>query len=149
MCRLSAFAQVGETPKPIKVALEDVHEIIDLISPTFVPDFESGYEDTWAADEYKALVKHLVGNSDMIYVLVRVGRNISRFLDADGGEFTHAPDNGKLDLAVAKQVAIDVPALILLRQNGEETQGWRGCLFWWPVLLAPANTRTTLFAHNR
>jgi hypothetical protein len=146
--KIKAYPKDGENPKPLKVDLDSVYTLIDLVSPTFT-DFEPGYEDTWDPDEYKALVKHLVGNSDSIYLLVRVGRNIARFLDSGAGEFAHAPDNGKVDLAVAKQVAVDVPALILLRQNGEESLGWRGCPFWWPILLAPENTRTTLFAHNR
>jgi hypothetical protein len=145
---LKAYPKADETLKPIKVSFENVCTIIDLIAPTFA-EFEAGYEDTWDREEYKALVKHLVGNSDSLYIVVRVGRNISRFLDAEAGDFTHAPDNGKVDLAIAKQVAVDVPALILLRQNGEEAFGWRGCPFWWPILLAPQNTRTTLFAHNR
>lgn len=138
----------GDTPKPFEVAVDDVQSILDLVSETF-SEFEPGYEDTWEVEEYKAIVRHLVGPSKMMYLLLRTGRNMSRFLDTDSGRFSHAPDNGKVDLAIAKKAAIDVPVLMMLRQNGLEKLGWRGCPFWWPVLLTPANTRTTLFAHNR
>jgi len=34
-------------------------------------------------------------------------------------------------------LAIDVPVLMLLRQNGNESDGWRGLPFWWPVVVTP------------
>jgi hypothetical protein len=39
-----------------------------------------------------------------------------------------------------------VPALILLRQNGDKDKGWGGHPFWWPVLIAPANSHPSVFA---
>ena len=85
-----------------------------------------------------------------MYVLVRTGRNITRVLtDTAHAEFADAPDTARTEGAIAKQFAQTVPVLMMIRQNGAEAQSWRGCPFWWPVILMPANTRTTLFAHNR
>lgn len=42
--------------------------------------------------------------------------------------------------------AVETPCLLLLKQNGISTNGWRDAEFWWPVLFTPANTRTAVFA---
>jgi len=128
--------------------------LLDLVAPTY-SEFEPGYEDTWNLDEYKGILRHLVVSAngqtrDKMYVLVRTGRNISRVLtDTAHTQFADAPDTARTEGTVAKQFAQNVPVLMMLRQNGTEAQSWRGCPFWWPVILTPANTRTTLFAHNR
>jgi hypothetical protein len=62
--------------------------------------------------------------------------------------YEDAPDtasNEESELILAKCIAIDTPVLILLRQNGKEENGWRGGPFWWPVLVTPKNTKTTIF----
>jgi hypothetical protein len=37
---------------------------------------------------------------------------------------------------------------MLFRQNGKEEDGWKGSPFWWPVIMAPQNTQTTIFASD-
>jgi len=146
---LGPFPGDGDAPVPFEVSLADALSLLELVAPTF-SEFEPGYEDTWDIEEYKGILQHLVDKSnERMYVLVRTDRNISRFLDAETCTFSHSPDNGKYDLAVAKQLAKKTPVLMLLRQNGAESQSWRGCPFWWPVIVTPENTATTLFAHNR
>jgi hypothetical protein len=51
-------------------------------------------------------------------------------------------------MAVARQIAIDSPMLMLIRQNGLEENGWRGAPFYWPVIVAQQNIRTAIFAHE-
>jgi hypothetical protein len=48
----------------------------------------------------------------------------------------------------ARQVAVDSPMLMLIRQNGAEEQGWRGTPFYWPVIVAQKNTKTAIFANE-
>jgi Z1 domain len=146
--KLGSFPNDGDAPPPYEIALDEACAVLDLISPTFT-EFEPGYEDTWDVEEYKGILQHLVGKSNNMYVLLRTGRNISRFLNIDTNTFSHAPDNGKIDLDVAKKFARTVPVLMLLRQNGAEAQSWRGHPFWWPVILVQEQARTTLFAHSR
>lgn len=67
---------------------------------------------------------------------------------ASGG--THAtyietPDSEKTEGRLARQYAIDHPILFLLRQNGKESQGWRGTPFYWPVIRAQGNTLTAIY----
>ncbi|MBI5748869.1 MAG: hypothetical protein HZA00_07045 [Nitrospinae bacterium] len=75
---------------------------------------------------------------------MRKDRNLSRIKE-DGG-FSDAPDTPKTEGIIAKNNAIDVPMLMLFRQNGAVDKGWRGTPFWWPVLYVPKNVKTVIFA---
>jgi hypothetical protein len=151
---LGPFPADSGAPPPHEIDLDDALSLLDLVAPTFA-EFEPGYEDSWNVDEYKGILRHLMTfgkgqTRNKMYVLVRTGRNISRMVtETSHAAFAEAPDSGRTDGAVAKQFAQNVPVLMMIRQNGAEAQQWRGCPFWWPVILTPANTRTTLFAHNR
>jgi hypothetical protein len=151
---LGPFPVAGESPPPYLVSIKDALSLLDLVAPTFA-EFEPGYEDTWSLEEYKGILHHLVTsalgeNQGKMFVLVRTGRSISRLLSkAAHANFADAPDTTRSEGAIAKKVAQDSPVLMMIRQNGAEEQGWRGHPFWWPVILTPANTRTTLFAHDR
>ena len=132
--------------------LSAAFDLIDRLGPTFV-DFAPGYEDRWDAAEYKAILQHLSNNSTnesqrgKVFLLVRTGRNLNRTTKT--AAFADNPDTSQREGVIARAVANDIPVLMLIRQTGAEEQGWRGCPFWWPVILTPANTRTTLFAHAR
>jgi hypothetical protein len=151
---LGPFPADAEAPSPYEIALDDALSLLDLVEPTF-SEFEPGYEDTWNVDEYKGILRHLLASAkvdshERMFLLVRTGRSISRVVtDAAHSKFADAPDTTRTEGMVAKRFAEHIPVLMMIRQNGAETQGWRGCPFWWPVILTPANTRTTLFAHNR
>jgi hypothetical protein len=146
------FPKDGETPPPFEVPLELALEIIEMLGPTFV-DFAPGYEDRWDADEYKAILQHLSDKSldqsqrGKVFLLLRTGRNLSRTTPT--ADFADNPDTSQREGAMARAVAINIPVLMLIRQNGTEAQGWKDCPFWWPVILTPANARTTLFASRR
>ncbi len=47
-----------------------------------------------------------------------------------------------------RQAAVDLPLLLLIRQEGT-AQGWSDAPFWWPVIVTPERMRPTLFAHDR
>ena len=150
---MGPFPADGETPDPYEISLGAALLLLDLVAPTFA-EFEPGYEDTWDIDEYKAILRHLSDSAsddwrERMFLLVRTGRNLSRTVSATShAEFADAPYT-KTETPVARRFAQKVPVLMLIRQNGKESQGWRGCPFWWPIIMTPANTRTTLFAHNR
>ena len=149
------FPQDGEAPPPYEVSLEFACDIVDRLGPAFV-EFAPGYEDRWDPAEYKAILTHLSNNSPdpaqkgKVLILVRTGRNLTRTVRSTShAEFADAPDTTRTEGVIARAAAVNVPVLMLIRQNGDETQGWRGCPFWWPVIMTPATTRTTLFAHAR
>ena len=63
--------------------------------------------------------------------------------------FQDSPEDGNVDLPEARNKSIDTPSLILLHQKGEKGNGWDGDFnFFWPVLVAPKNTRAAIFARE-
>lgn len=134
--------------EPFLLDIETAKNIIDLISETLV--FEEPYN--WDVDAFKSCMEYLSSSSDnpgrrnKIWCLVRRGRDISRKKADD--TFSSQPDNPETDQTVARKNAIDIPMLILLKQNGDEYRGWRGASFWWPVLWTNRNTQTVIFASD-
>jgi len=63
-------------------------------------------------------------------LLTATGRNIGRYR-TEGRFFVNPDTKQQADILGTK--VRDIPALMLLRQNGEEEKGWRGLPFWWPV----------------
>ncbi|MFE1246077.1 Z1 domain-containing protein [Fictibacillus sp. NPDC058756] len=122
-----------------------VKKILSVIHETLV--MEDGYE--WDLDEYFSILDYLTLDSkeNFVWIIVREGRNITR-IDSEG-RFENSPDTPKGEkgeLKVARKVAIDHPAVMLLKQNGDADKGWRDTPFWWPVMLAQSNIETTIYA---
>lgn len=133
---------------PFVLDLEIAKDIIDLISQTLI--FDDGY--AWNVDAFKASMEYLSKNSnDMtqrgnVFCLVRTDRKLKRFkLD---GSFSDAPDTASFEGKIARDTAIDIPILMLFKQNGLCSDGWKDYPFWWPVLYTPANTQTVIFASD-
>ncbi len=78
-----------------------------------------------------------------VWLLAAKDRNVRRYREE--GRFSNAPDT-KQQKDSARTRARDIPVLMLLRQSGEEAQGWRGLSFWWPVVLTPSTAATVIFA---
>ncbi|MGB6482024.1 MAG: Z1 domain-containing protein [Candidatus Acidiferrales bacterium] len=80
-----------------------------------------------------------------VWLLTAVDRDVARYRES--GRFSDAPDT-KQQADEAKALAVEIPVLMLLRQNGKEDQahGWRGLPFWWPVVVTPRNSVTSVFA---
>ena len=73
-----------------------------------------------------------------IIVYYQENREASRFKNS-GNSFGDAPDDGKTDLPQSKTLAKTGPVLMLLKQKGTKTNGWRDANFYWPVLVMPSN----------
>jgi len=133
--------------KPCLIDTSIAEMIIDNINKMLI--FEPGYE--WDVEAFKACLQFLSNNSfepstrGRAWCLVRTNRNASRLKTTGHGEYFDAPDTAKTEGAIARQYAIDAPLLMLFRQNGHKEKGWMGSPFWWPVLIAPRNTRTCIF----
>jgi hypothetical protein len=143
------IAECQPETNPEKPFLMDIHVatwIVDDISKML----EEGYD--WDIHAFKASMEYLCKNTHnrenvgKIWCIVRRDRNASRYRP-EARRFEDRPDTG-MDLTIAKEIAKDIPALMLLRQNGREEEGWCGSPFWWPVLVAPQNTRIVIFASH-
>lgn len=119
--------------------------LIDRIDKMLL--YDEGYE--WDVKAVKACIDYLsqytvdANHKGKIWCLVAKGRNASR-LKQDGTYFD-TPDTGKVEGATARRVAIDIPMLMLFRQEGDKARGWAGSAFWWPVLVAPRDTKPVIF----
>lgn len=145
---LSEHLSDGPESSPFMIELEKAKNIIDLISQTL--EFEEILN--WNIDAFIAILEYLSINTEntsqkgSVHCLVRTNRNIKRF-KADGS-FSDAPDTASTEGVIAKSTAIDVPILMLFKQNGSLEDDWRGVPFWWPVLVTPRNTQTVIFASD-
>lgn len=138
---------IDDKNKPFIMEISIALSIIDIIYDMLI--FEPSWE--WDVHAFKASMEFLSKNSDnpekrgKVWCIVRTGRKISRFKDF-GATFSDAPDTPQDEGNIAKQVAIDIPALTLLRQEGLKERGWMDSPFWWPILIAPKKTRVVIFA---
>jgi hypothetical protein len=80
-----------------------------------------------------------------VHILAWRHRTLAR--ERASGRLNDSPDT-KQQTDAAHGVAKDAPALILLRNNGGETDGWRDLAFWWPVVVIPRGAVTSVFAGN-
>ncbi len=141
----SLSPQQSDSDKPFMVDLEMANEILDMISKTVLLG-----SDPWNPKLHKACLEHLSKSvpqeerKGKVWLLVRKNRD-SRREREKSGRFSDSPDTGHVEGKIANEFAVDVPILMLFRQNGLEEQGWRGYPFWWPVIFCPQNTQTAIF----
>lgn len=137
--------QPDDQEGPFFVDLHVAKLIISEIAKTLV--FEPGYE--WDVKAFNAALEYLAEGTGHVWCLVREGRNAKR-QRTDGGRtrFFDAPDTSHVEGVIARRVATDLPMLMLFRFEGRKSDDWEGSPFWWPVLIAPANTKTAIFASD-
>lgn len=96
-----------------------------------------------AALEHLSRTSVDVEHQDKVLLLTAKDRNVRRYREE--GRFSNAPDT-KQQTDMARLHATQIPVLMLLRQNGKETDGWRDLPFWWPVIVTPDQAITSVFA---
>ena len=132
------------------ISIEQALSILDKIDKTFLFE-EEGYKRD--IKSHKASLEYLSRNSinstlnGKCICLIRQDRDISRIKPKDN-IFSYTPDNPEIDQKPAKELAIDIPVILFIRENGKEEYGWRDIPFWWPVILTPINMHTTIFASD-
>lgn len=126
----------------------DVNTAIELLKLAYdILEFENEEEDDRKG--HIAALEHLSKTSldasagGKVFLLCASNRDLARMRDT--GRFSDAPDT-KEQADIVEQQAYNITSLMLLRQNGSEEKGWRGLPFWWPVIVAPRNAVTSVFA---
>lgn len=143
-----AIQSVTNDSRCFLVEKQNVQQLLTMIHETY--EMEEGYD--WDLETYLSVMNYLSEENDSdekgsVWIVLRNNRNIGRIRQSSG-RFEDAPDTAQDELKVAKQLACTIPALIMTRQNGHEEQGWRGAPFYWPILIAPTETKVTVFAGN-
>jgi hypothetical protein len=139
------FGKSGE--QPILIPVEKALELLELAYANL--EFEEPGDDSRKG--YLAALEHLSRTSknpdlrDNVWLLTATDRNTPRYFSQ--GRFSNNPDTKQQADVLAPKVD-DIPALMLLRQNGEEVKGWRGLPFWWPVIVTPRSAITSIFASD-
>ena len=128
-----------------------VFNILDEIENSL--EFEEGYFFDWAS--FKTTLGYLSngsGDSNIqgkIHVMLRHDRQARR-IDSMG-RFVGKPEStapGREGF-VAKQKAIHVPFLLLLKQNGSKDLGWKDIAFWWPIAYMPEKMRPMIYSTEK
>lgn len=133
---------------------ETAAEILRLISTTWRYGAEYENKDyEFDVNELLTTLDHcLFGTDGMLYCLHRTDRNMSRERDMTKSHnrtrWIDAPDDGRTDTAPSREMAIDRPVLMLIKQNGAAAQGWRDTPFYWPVFVVQENTTAGIFTIN-
>ena len=134
-----------------EIPIEKVIDIINAVEETFAYEPRFGNEGlNWdTAPFIKALsIACEKNNKNTVAILHRVDRQAARFKN-EGMTFGDAPDDGKIDLPIAKKHAQYGPVLMLLKQKGrEEKEYWRNAPFYWPVLVLPANMPNYVYCED-
>ena len=121
-------------------------KIIQLTNDTFI--YQEDYatvEYRWDPNEMLTILDNLTYDTDgKLWCLQRTGRNSSRL--RENGKFRDAPDDGRTDKPA--EIATDRPALLLFKEKGAQSQGWRNAPFYWPLLFTPETTREGIFTIN-
>lgn len=130
--------------------LAGINEAIQLLSLSYENlEFDNSNNDDRKA--HIAVLEHLSNTSKIsslrgkVWLLTIRGRDIARYREE--GRFSNAPDT-KQEKDIIQSKIEDIPALILVRQNGDESRGWRGLPFWWPVIMTPRSAATTVFSND-
>lgn len=134
-------------PKMTGGKLIDLGSAVHMLEKAF-DNLEFDEDALLDARPFLAVLEHLSKASkgefqEHVFLLAATDRNVVRIRKS--GRFSDAPDT-KQQSDEAQMRAQKVPVLMLLRQNGQEEDGWRGLPFWWPLIVVPANAVTCVFA---
>ncbi len=116
--KVDSLKQGGDFKNPFLINLATANEIIDFISKTLLFDGRN-----WDTTSYKACLEHLSINTNnteqagKVWLLVRKDRNNRRRRE-ESNRYSDAPDTSHIEGQIAREYAIDVPMLMLFRQNG-------------------------------
>lgn len=122
-----------------------------MIEKTLKSEIDEGYNFDWDAAvamfTYLSRLPNDPTYFGKVWCLIRTDRNLSRTKSAGiHTQYSDAPDTARTETQVAKEVALNNPMLILIKQRGMEESGWRGSPFYWPVIYAQKNLKTVIFS---
>lgn len=126
----------------VKVSYTEVCPIIEKVYQGINQDDDSAR--FVSKERFLSTLGYLCGKSGEVYLIVRRNRKLSKFKSGNS-IYQDSPDTPQDERSIAKKVAKDIPALMLIHQDGTG-EGWNGCEFWWPVISVQQNVKMTIFA---
>ena len=132
------------------IDLETFRNLLEKINETYTYEPQFGNIGLhWNIDvviKAVELALHFKKTQD-IGIYFREDRNASRTKN-EGQSFGDAPDDGRTDSPKVKEMAKNIPVIMLLKQNGSSENGWRDAAFYWPVIVMPANMPNYVYSEE-
>ena len=138
-------SRIGKDTKPTLIPVDVAVQIVNAAYALL--EFEDGNDHDKTA--HQIILEHLsktctnTALKSQVYAMVSRDHVTSRLRKDDRPSDSPENDDRR---KTARSKAQDVPVVMLLRENGDESKGWRGLPFWWPVIFTPASAPTTVFA---
>ncbi|NPU14999.1 DEAD/DEAH box helicase family protein [Bradyrhizobium sp. 83002] len=146
VCKLCGFNSDQAVLVDLKIAIG----FLDRIEPTL--EFPEDDAPPFDWDAARAALTHLsqqaINPEDRgkVWLWAADNRNSSRIAsESSHATYIETPDSERTEGQLAKTYAVSQPILFLLRQNGDESRGWRGTPFYWPVVRAQAQTPVAIY----
>ena len=140
-------AAATNVDRPLKITTDAAIEIVDLVKSTLEDNEVDPFD--WkalrGAIEYYSRIAAPERDRGNCWLLAATGRDLARV--REGGRFSNAPHT-KQQEAIVAGMSDRLPILMLFRQNGSATKGWRDAPFWWPVLFPPLLSAPAVFAES-
>lgn len=134
----------------LKLSFDQTKKIISLIRKTFVyEDKWNNYKLDWDIDPFVEALRIALelNKTDDVIIYHKTNRNAAR-LKSGGTSFGDAPDDGRTDLPICRELANKGPVLMLLKQKGLEKDGWRESAFYYPVMIMPGNMPNYIYCKD-
>lgn len=128
----------GELDGTFQLNKKDACSILESVYRTLDIEKKNCIDKT----AFISLVNYL--STEKVNVYVGTNRKISR-LRKTSRYYSDMPYNRDNDLKQAKEVAINEPTLMLMKQCGLVENGWKGAEFYWPVLVTQKNVETAVY----
>jgi hypothetical protein len=144
---LAVPAAATNTGRPVRISTDEAIAIVNLIQQTLDNSVADPFdwEAMRSAIEYYSKIAAPESARGFCYVLAETDREISRI--RSGGRFSNAPHT-KQQENILHTLSERLPMIMLFRQKGDASKGWRDAPFWWPVLFPPIGSAPAIFASS-
>lgn len=133
-----------------------VMEILKLIQSTYVYNKDLFNTDR-KNDIYELMcaLEYCTSSSDnKLYAIHRTNRNLNRI--RENGGWIDAPADGRTDVAPSREIALDQPVIMFIKENGAKKKneegkniGWNDAPFYWPVLMTQKSLTPVMYAYDQ
>lgn len=130
----------GNSIGKFEVSQDVAMELIELIYKTL----EIEVDECMKCKELQSMVKYLSNDKKIVKIYSVEGRNTSKRIESRN-RFSDAPYSGTRDLVESRQMAVEDPVLMMIKQNGRSENGWKDAQFYWPVLVVQQEVKSVVY----
>lgn len=125
-----------------KTSVEEARKLIHYVYKTFKKDDDS--VKFIEQEEFETAMEYFAKGKDEVLIQPYINMNLSKY-KKDGVKFQDSPDTARTHLRTAKEIAEELPVIMLFQENGAD-ESWGNRAFWWPVLVAPKEVPSAIYA---